>query len=158
MGILLWLLWFGLVVVSVVVVFRRYNSPLHRRLDLPSEAPSSRFIGGMRWGGGSTFGIGNATAPLVRLDLFDWGIRLGPSVSLLRSIVPTWEVRYSELQGAELVQGPVFASKAIRFRSIDAGGPMVFWTSTGLQILSLLAEHGVAVDRSLSKLGWTSNE
>ena len=154
----LWLLWFGLVIVGVVVVFRRFNSPLHRRLDLPSAAPLSRFIGGTRWSGESTFGIGNATAPLVRLDLFDWGIRLGPSVSLLRSFIPTWEVRYSELQGAEPVQGPLFASKAIRFRSINAGGPMVFWTSTGPQILSLLAEHGVAVDWSPSKLGWTSND
>lgn len=126
MAILLWLLWFCLVVVVVAVAFRHYNAPLHRKLDLPYEAPFSRFVGGMRWGGGSSFGIANATVSLVRLELFDWGIRLGPSVSLLRSFVPTWEVRYSELQSADLVQGPMFAVRACAF---GQAVPVTRWCS-----------------------------
>ncbi len=154
---LVWVVWMLLVVGAVVAGFRWYNRPAHRRLpDLTTGTHAgSRYLGGLRWEGQG--GVGNATMPLARLELFDWGVRVAPSVGFLRALVPTWEARYSDLGTADLVKGPFFGSRGVRLRLHHDDRPLVFWTYSDKAILGELAGHGVSVTSTRSKLPWMSN-
>jgi hypothetical protein len=87
---------------------------------------------------------------LAVLEFFDWGIRLrGNLVS--RWIVPRWEARYSELAIAELVTLP-HSRIAVWLRLRDDRGGIGFLRMPSSDILPLLEEHGVPVNRSVTQV------
>jgi hypothetical protein len=89
---------------------------------------------------------------LVRLEVFDWGVRLSGS-AVVRWIIPTWEARYEELAIAELVALP--ASRiAVWFRLRGDAGPggIAFLSEHNLAILPLLEKHGVPVNRAVTRV------
>ena len=88
---------------------------------------------------------------LVRLEFYDWGVRLrGTAIS--RWVVPTWEARYDELAIAELVALP--ASRiAVWFRLRDADPHTIaFLSDRSLEILPVLEKRGVPVSRSVTRI------
>jgi hypothetical protein len=87
---------------------------------------------------------------LVRLELFDWGVRLRGTV-IARWVVPTWEARYDELAIAELVALPQ-SRIAVCFRLRDNGGAIAFLSNRSQDILRQLARHGVPVSRAVTQI------
>jgi hypothetical protein len=141
-----WLLWVAAIAWFAILVagFRWNAARLTRRVGAPETEPMATFKGGMRSRhGGGTFRGGQ----WVRLQFFDWGIRLDG-----RSVLPTLEVRYGEIKEARLVASR-FAS-GIRFQSSCLTEPVTFETSEGAQIANLLQERGVTVNRNVGHLGW----
>jgi len=155
-----WLIWVLLVALAVIVGFSVVTRKSDRTIDpsLKSGLLLSTYTGGLRWPSRSGTGIGNATVPLARLEIFEWGIRLTGSARPLRLVVPTWEVNYGEITEVGMVKSPLMKGSGIRFRARAPRSPIVFWTSQGLEILDRLQEHGVGVDRSVAELPLQANE
>ena len=152
-----WLVWAVISVCAVLAGFRWYNRNTHRRVtDLQRDSSALvHYYGGLRWQGPA--GVGNASMPLGKLELFDQGIRLGPSGRLLRVFVPTWEASYRDLASVDSVLGPL-RSKGVRFRLREDGPPIVFWTTAPKKVLNAMAGHGVTVIPATTKLPWMSNQ
>lgn len=91
------------------------------------------------------------SGPLVRLEIFDWGIRLRGS-AISRWLVPTWEARFDELAIAELVTLP--ASRiAVWFRLRDADPRAIgFLCDRSSHVLRALERHGVPVNRAVTMI------
>ncbi len=104
--------------IAGLVMWTRLAASNKRTTDAPAGEPEEVFRGGIMCRYVVTSGS------LVRLELFDWGIRLrGTPIS--RWVVPTWEARYDELAIAELVALPasrIAAPTAVRryFRCLRA--------------------------------------
>jgi len=131
--------------IAGLVMWTRLAASNKRTTDAPAGELEEVFRGGIMCRYVVTSGS------LVRLELFDWGIRLrGTPIS--RWVVPTWEARYDELAIAELVALP--ASRiAVCFRL--RGGevnPMAFLSYRSQAILPLLESHGVPVNRSIARI------
>jgi hypothetical protein len=116
-------------------------------IEMSGGPPDRTFVGGL-WS--ETM---SAIWPLVRLELFGWGIGLRASTRGLGWLIPAWTARYEELTGAQLVRVPV-ASRGVCFHTVTAAGLIVFWSRRGTDILDHLQVHGVPVDRSVSQLSW----
>jgi hypothetical protein len=87
---------------------------------------------------------------LAVLEFFDWGVRVrGHWVS--RWAVPTWEALYSELALAEQVTLP-HSRIAVWLRLRDGQGGIGFFRLPTVDVLRLLEEHGVPVDRSVAQV------
>ncbi len=91
------------------------------------------------------------SGPLVRLEFFDWGVRLRGS-AISRWVVPTWEARFDELAIAELVTLP--ASRiAVWFRLREADPRAIgFLCDQSSEVLRVLERHGVPVDRAVTRI------
>jgi hypothetical protein len=115
-----------------------------RTIDVPAGEHNGFFWGGVMCRNLITSGN------LARLEFFDWGVRIrGTAIS--RWIVPTWEARYEELAIAELVSLR-WSRIGVWFRlRLDAGG-MAFLSYHSNEILPLLEQHGVPVNRSLAQV------
>lgn len=87
---------------------------------------------------------------LAVLEFFDWGIRLRGHL-VTRWAVPTWEARYSELAIAEQVTLP-HSRIAVWLRLKDGQGGIGFFRLPTIDVLRLLEEHGVPVDRSVAQV------
>ena len=114
-----------------------------RVLGMPQTPPESAYLGSALT---ATVNVG---WPLARLELFEWGIRLGASarpVALLPLSIPTWEARYEELVTVRSVRGIV--SSGLRFAVADKTDAVVFWSFQWLKILDRLEAAGAKVDRS----------
>ena len=138
--VLLVLLWAG-----GLVLWNRLAATCARRISAPAGELDELFYGGVMCKWVLTSGA------LVRLELFDWGLRLR-GILISRWIVPTWEARYDELAIAELVALP--ASRigvCFRLRGGEAN-PIAFLSDRSLAILPELEKHGVPVNRSVTKI------
>jgi hypothetical protein len=131
--------------ISGVVIWARLVGSNARVVDLPGGEPQQIFRGGVM----SRHVVTSGT--LVRLDVYEWGIRIhGNLVS--RWIVPTWEARFDELAIAELVALP--ASRiAVCFRLRDSDPRVIaFLSDQNTRILRALEAHDVPVNRAVTKI------
>ena len=138
--VLLVLLW-----LAGLVLWNRLAATCARRIDVPAGDLEELFYGGVmcRWV--------LTSGALVRLEFFGWGVRLR-GILISRWLVPTWEARYDELAIAELIALP--ASRigvCFRLRGGEAN-PIAFLSDRSQAILPLLEEHGVPVNRSVTKI------
>jgi hypothetical protein len=115
-----------------------------RIIGAPAGELDALFLGGVMCRHLITSGL------MVRLEFFGWGVRLRGTV-LSRWIVPTWEARYDEVAIAELVALPV-SRIAVWLRLRGEPTAIAFLSERSLEILALLAEHGVPVSRSVTKI------
>jgi hypothetical protein len=87
---------------------------------------------------------------LVRLEFYDWGVRLRGTVGS-RWIVPTWEARYSELAIAELV-AMRWSRIAVWLRLQGKPDGIAFLANGSDHVLRLLEQHDVPVNRSVAEI------
>ncbi|HEX6933214.1 MAG TPA: hypothetical protein VF162_13800 [Streptosporangiaceae bacterium] len=113
--------------------------------DAPGGEPSELFRGGVMGRHVLTSG------PLVRLEFFDWGVRLRGS-AISRWVVPTWEARFDELAIAELVTLP--ASRiAVWFRLREADPRAIgFLCDRSSEVLRVLERNGVPVNKAVTRI------
>lgn len=111
-----------------------------------SGRPDS-FLGGLRWVGG------NATWPLVRLELDTEGMRVRPSARLLSPLLPEWRFGWDEVLLAERVHGLLFGSAGVRFSIRGRKYPFTFWYSNPQRVLDALTRRGVPVDANKHRVG-----
>jgi hypothetical protein len=87
---------------------------------------------------------------LVRLEFYDWGVRLR-GMMLSRWIVPTWEARYEELAIAELVA--LHSSRvAVWLKLRGKSDGIAFLANGSGDILRRLEKHDVPVNRSVAQI------
>jgi hypothetical protein len=123
----------------------RRSAASARIIDAPGGEPDGLFRGGVM----SRHLITSGT--LARLEVFDWGVRLR-GIVVSRWIVPTWEARYDELAIAELVALPA-SRMAVWLRLRGEPGAIGFLSESSSQdILALLQQRGVPVNRSLTQV------
>ncbi len=131
--------------VSGAYLWRRLAATNARIIGAPGGQAREVFRGGVMARHIITSGT------LVRLEFFDWGIRLrGTPIS--RWVVPTWEARYDDLAIAELVALP--ASRiAVCFRPRDSDPRVIAFLSDRSQhVLRALEARDVPVNRAVSYL------
>jgi hypothetical protein len=113
--------------------------------DVPDNELRELFRGGVMGRHVMTSG------PLVRLEIFDWGVRIR-GTALSSWLVPTWEARYAELVLAELVTLPA-SRMAVWFRLRDADPHTIgFLSDHSTAILRVLEDHGVQVNRAVTRI------
>ena len=115
-----------------------------RTIDVPAGEFHQVFWGGVMCRNLITSGT------LARLEFFDWGVRIR-GIAVSRWIVPTWEARYEELAIAELVSLH-WSRIAVWFRLRGDAGGMAFLSYHSNEILPLLEQRGVPVNRSLAQV------
>jgi hypothetical protein len=115
-----------------------------RTIDVPPGEFHQVFWGGVMCRNLITSGT------LARLEFFDWGVRIR-GIAVSRWIVPTWEARYEELAIAELVSLR-YSRIAVWFRLRGDAGGMAFLSYHSNEILPLLEQRGVPVNRSLAQV------
>lgn len=133
-----------LLAVVAVIRWKRRATAGSRRV---SEAAGERlrlFYGGVLSEAVTTSGL------LVRLEILDWGVRLTGSI-WSKWLVPTWEARFDELAIAERVATP-FSRIAVWFRLRDDAGGIGFLCDTSEEILRVLEQHEVPVNRSVAQI------
>ncbi len=126
-------------------VWTRLAASNARTIDAPAGEPDQLFRGGVLCRYLITSG-----GLLARLELFDWGVRLRGTV-ISRWLVPTWEARYDQLAMAERVALPA-SRVAVWLRLRGEPNAIAFLTDRSLEILTLLQEHDVPVNRSVTKI------
>jgi len=134
----------ALLCVSGVAIWARLAAANRRIIDTPDGEHQRVFHGGVMARHIITSGL------LVRLELYDWGVRLR-GMAISRWVVPTWEARYDELAIAELVALPT-SRNGIWFRLRGQRGGIAFLSDHNLEILPLLERHGVPVNRSVTTI------
>lgn len=131
------------VITSLTIWIRRAAS-CGRTTDVPAGELARSYVGDVMCRSAMTSG------GLARLEFFDWGVRVRGTV-LSRWIVPTWEARYDELAIAELVSLR-WSRLAVWFRPRGEAGGMAFLSDHSSEILPLLEQHDVPVNRSLAQI------
>jgi hypothetical protein len=135
----------ALVVVSGVVLWHSLAKGNARVIGAPPGGePGELFRGGMMGRHLLTSGT------MVRLEFFDWGVRLAGNM-FFRWLIPTWEARYDQLAIAELAALP--ASRIIVWlRLRGEPGAIGFLSHDSREILTLLKDRGVPVNRSITQV------
>jgi hypothetical protein len=136
-----------LVIVAAAGLFvwiRRAKS-CGRTIGVPAGESDQRFYGGVMCRHLITSGM------LVRLDFFDWGVRLRGIVLLSRWLVPTWEARYEELAIGKRV-AMQHSRIAVWFKLRNAPDGIAFLSTSSEEILRLLERRGVPVNRSVAQI------
>jgi len=110
-----------------------------RSANLEGE-PFHSFVGALRYGG---TGLGAATWPLAKLDLFANGLRIGPSTHWLGFVLSKWEARFEELTEVQAVGRSRLASY-IRFR-VGRYEVALFGSFNRPEVLRCLEELGLSV-------------
>lgn len=130
--------------VSGIFIWVRLVAPNKRLINPPAGELEQFFWGGVMCRHLITSGT------LARLEFFDWGVRLR-GIPISRWIVPTWEAKYDELAIAELVALPQ-SRIAVWLRLRGDPNAIAFLSDRTSQILPVFAEHGVPVNRSVTRI------
>lgn len=126
----------ALMAIIALLVIPRANAT--RLLPGKASEPSSMSItGGGVWL--HTYWPVAATWPLVRFELFSWGMRIGPSSTKVSWALPTTEIAWTELRSATPTR------TGIRLRRTGARGWVVFTSMSGLprELWRQFHDHGV---------------
>lgn len=131
--------------IAGVFIWAKLADSNARVIDLPAGEPQQIFRGGVMSRHLITSGS------LVRLDVYEWGIRIHGNI-VSRWLVPTWEAKFDELAIAELVALP--ASRiAVCFRLRDSDPRVIaFLSDQNTRILRALEAHDVPVNRAVTKI------
>lgn len=135
----------AVVVVSTTALWVRATRVNQRIIGAPSGGESHKlFRGGMMGRRMLTSGT------LVRMEFFDWGVRLGGAI-FFRWAIPVWEASYDQIAIAELVTLP-HSRITVWLRLRDGQGAIGFLGGDHQEILALLRERGVPVNRVVTEV------
>jgi len=102
----------------------------------PGERATLSIIGGGTWF--TMWWPISATWPLVRLDLFSWGVRIGPNLPAVAWLLPTTNLRWSEILVVRRTRA------TLRFTSKVAPNHWVsFGPKVDQRLVEALKQHGV---------------
>jgi len=127
-----------------IAIWTRLAATNSRVIGAPKGEPEGIFRGGILARHIITSG------PLVRLEFFDWGVRLRGSV-LSRWAVPTWEAKYEELAPVQLVALPA-SRVAVWLRLRDGSSAIGFLSDRSRMILPSFTKRGISVQDSLRQV------
>jgi hypothetical protein len=129
----------GAGVVVFLVVPRRAATFLIGEVASRDE-PERSLVGAGTWIG-PRFWPMSATWPLIRLEQFAWGIRVGPNFRWIAWAVPTTELRWSDISVAHRIR------HSIRFclRS-DPRRRVTFGPASDTGLIAALQRNGVPVE------------
>jgi hypothetical protein len=130
--------------VSGIFMWTRLVAVNKRKIEAPDGELEQLFWGGVMCRHLITSGS------LARLEFFDWGVRLR-GIPISRWIVPTWEAKYDELAIAELVALPQ-SRIAVWLRVRGESTAIAFLSDRTSQILPVFEQHGVPVNRSVTRI------
>ena len=127
----------GAVVAFILLLGIPRTAATFRIAEVPSdEEPAQSFVGGGRWFGPGFWPV-CATWPLTRLEQFGWGIRVGPNFRWIGWVVPTTELRWSEILVARRVR------TGIRFNlRSDPRRRVSFGPSIDHRLITVLRHNG----------------
>jgi hypothetical protein len=140
-----------LLIAAAFVGILSANVRASRRIGMPPAPPRAIFNGviHLATGGPARFLAGKgAGGGGGCLELFTWGIRLR---GYLQLTAPVLEVRYAEVQDAQLLDGQ-FGRRGIRLRSEQLPAPVTFVTSQNHEIAKLLQARGVPISRETREI------
>jgi hypothetical protein len=86
--------------IVLLLVFPRRLATTQKFESQPEELPSLSIVGGAIWL--TTWWPIGATWPLARLDVYSWGLRIGPRFRWLNWVLPTTELRWNQILRAKL--------------------------------------------------------
>jgi hypothetical protein len=130
---------------------RRGSLFVRRDANLDDEVLDASFVGGMRYG---YIGGVNWTYPMVTLDIYESGLELRSTFSVLRFLVPVWRARYDEISTVHWLGSPTPDSSAVigltivrgvRLATTD-GNYVIFWCHQRNQVLDALTRHGLKIE------------
>jgi hypothetical protein len=144
-------IFFGVAVIIIIAsafLFKRREAVRDsRRIGVPDARRTATFHGGLQtW---KKINVGKGSMEEVRLEFFDWGIRLR-GVGIMRPVVPVREAQYEELTEARLVTA--HKKQGVRLHAAGIADPMIFWTRQDSNVLDRLEEHAVSVDRAADQV------
>ena len=132
-----------------LVRWSRLTAASKRTIETPDGKLEDLFRGGVMSRHILTSG------PLVRLECYDWGVRLR-GTALSRWVVPTWEASYDELAIARLVALPTSRITVwLRLRGAqpgDVAGAIGFLSDQSGQVIRQLQKHDVPVDKHVTQI------
>jgi len=153
----------GLVFVAALVAIVLSSRRSSRRLPVGALGPAgdSQFRGSVLW---SAYGLrGHGGTPLW-LDFYQHGVCFRPRISLLRAVLPTIELLYSEIEFVDAVTLPlvyvVFSGTGVRVKASPlVPTVVVFMSGDWSAIIEEFPRHGVDGRRVPIKAGvWTLGE
>jgi hypothetical protein len=112
----------------------------------PDEPPQFSVVGGATWF--TTWWPIGATWPLAQLDIYPWGLRIGPHFRWLKWALPTTELQWDQILRARLG----FFGIRLKWRSSPprwiafGGGYGPFLPGVDPQVVVALREAGVEVE------------
>jgi hypothetical protein len=145
-------IFFGVAVIIIASAFlfkRREAVRDSRRIGVPDARRTATFRGGLQTWKKINVGKGSMDMEEVRLEFFDWGIRLR-GVGIMRPVVPVREAQYEELTEARLVTA--HKKQGVRLHAAGIADAMIFWTRQDSNVLDRLEEHAVSVDRAADQV------
>jgi hypothetical protein len=127
--------WAGAAAAVVLLwIFPLSRSSHHSTAQAVDERPLVVSVGGAIWF--AKWWPINATWPFVRLELYSWGVRIGPNYGL--KILPTTDLQWSDILSVRQ------RATSIRFRRSDRPG---YWVSFGPKVdprlIAALHQNGV---------------
>lgn len=127
----------GVLVAIVLLLLIPRARAAHRIDEKPVDTPRLAIIGGGFWM--HSYWPVNATWPFVRLELFSWGVRLGPSWRGMEWLLPTTELAWTDIRSATRT------TFGVRFRRVDRPGWVTFSSFGGIdpELWNELQAHGV---------------
>lgn len=102
------------------------------------ETPTINIVGAGLWT--ESWWPMRATWPLVRLQVFSWGVRVSASTRLLRWSLPITEMRWMDIESATVLR-----RNRIRFRRTSAGHGSVSFMPIRSELIQTLRYSGVQV-------------
>jgi hypothetical protein len=115
--------------------------------SVPEDALVARFIGGVKWSGG------NATVPLAKLEVHQWGFRIAGSWGPLGRILPQWDVLSGDIKMAQVGKSRLGGTGLV-FQLQD-GTELTFWTSDNASVCTALKGVGIEVDQTTRLIPFT---
>lgn len=143
--LLVWRFAYGIVIViaGYTLFLRLPRRGFDRTVAAVFAADGSVFqvIGGASWYG-RRWPL-SASFPFVRLELFEWGIRIGPARRTLAFLLPTTELEWSEVKAVKRTRAGVRITPYVPHH-----GRIWFGNFNGLSdvFFSALISHGVDLE------------
>ena len=127
--------------VILLLVLPRRRSMANVQGVHPTEVPQLNVVGGGVWT--EAWWPISATWPLVRLEGFSWGIRIGPSTRALHWLIPTTEIAWQDIERARrLRMGIAFRRRSSSWGSVR----FTSWSGVPPALVFALRYHHVPYD------------
>ena len=135
----------GVIVAVVLFGVARRRATSTRTGTTTGEPPELSVVGGATWL--TTWWPIGATWPLARLEIYSWGLRIGPNVRWLGWALPTTELRWNGILRARLsVFGIWLKWSSTPSKWILFGGGRGMFGGFDPRVVIALREAGVVVE------------